>query len=310
MKTGKVTELLNTSKTNVLDKVKKYNLDIAKNNSGDNIFRWSDIAKLYRNMYFPKLKTPFVLSISHNKGGVGKTTSTINFGYLFSCLGKTLLIDMDAQANLSQAFDVYKSKTDVTIKDVLDNPEKIHESICEINENLSIIPNTSSFELWKKQSVMKRNSQYLLQKAIKSIKSDYDFILIDCPPGLDLAFELSMYASNYCLIMLDGHPFSMENLENIADEINRIVEDDMTGLLDLKILGGLFTRQKETVINKDIVKTAQSKNIQIFENKIRETIQIPESQALKQPIFLYNEMSNGSFDYFKAWVEVLEKIDG
>jgi len=308
MKAGVVEEILKVTRPTLLKKIDEYKLNVQKTSAGDNIFKWSDVAKLYQNTYFPKPKK-FVLSLCQNKGGVGKTTSVINLGYLFSCIGKTLLIDLDAQANLSQAFEIYKSKSDITLKDVLDNPKEIDKSIVSVSDTLDIIPNTTSFDIWKRTANNKRSPQYLLQRAIKPIKDNYDFILIDCPPAMDISFDLALYASDDVLIILEAHPFSIENLENIITEIQRIIDDDVTGLLDLKVLGVFFSRYKDTIISREIVEEAE-KNFDILKAKIRDNVQIPESQASKQAVFSYNESCNGSNDYFKLWLELMEKING
>ncbi len=309
VKSNVIADLLGVSKPTLIKKAKELELDVKKTKNGEHLFNWDNAAKLYHKIAYSNKIQKSVISICQNKGGVGKTTSTINLGYLFSCIGKTLLIDMDAQANLSQVFNIYKSKNDASLKDVLDSPDKINEVIVKVSENLHILPNTTNFDLWKKQAITKRSPQYLLQRALRPIKSDYDFIFIDCPPSIDLAFELALYSSNYALVILDGHPFSLEGLENIISEIQRIIDDDITGLLDLKVLGVVFSRYKETLITKQIIQSADE-TFDVFNTKIRETIQIPESQASKQTIFDYNESCNGSLDYFKLWMEIMEKING
>lgn len=309
MKSNFIAELLGTSKPTLIKKAKDLNLNVEKTKSGENIFTWSDAAKLHHEINHSGKIRKSVISLCQNKGGVGKTTSTINLGYLFSRVGKTLLIDMDAQANLSQVFNIYRSKNDLSLKDVLEDSNKVTEVIEEVGDNLFLIPNTTAFDLWKKQAITKRSPQYLLQKALKPIKNDYDFILIDCPPSIDLAFELALYSSNHALVILDGHPFSLEGLENIISEIQRIIDDDVTGLLELKVLGILFARYKETILTKQIFENAEN-NFDTFQTKIRENIQIPESQASKMPVFNYNESCNGSIDYFKLWMEIMERING
>lgn len=313
MKAGIVQELLKITRPTLLKKANE--ASIKKTKAGDHIFHWSDVAKLYQKLHFPKIKNT-TISICQNKGGVGKTTSTINLGYLFSCIGKTLLIDLDGQANLSQVFNVYNS--DLVIKDILDDPKKINQVINPIDDNLFIIPNNMAFDHWKINSNSKRNVQYFLQRAIKSIKQDYDFILIDCPPSIDLAFELALNASDYALILLDGHQFSLDGLQNITSKIDKIIEEDnqMTGLLNLQILGLAFTRYRDTVIvNQVINKTKElneenEKHVHIFETKIRENVSIPESQTLKQAVFLHDENCLASMDYFKLWTEILGEING
>lgn len=313
MKAGVVQELLGITRPTLLKKANE--VTINKTKAGDHIFNWADVAQIYQKMNAPKLKNTSI-AICQNKGGVGKTTSTINLGYLFSCVGKTLLIDMDGQANLSQVFNVYNS--DLVIKDILDDPKKIIDVITPISENLHIIPNNMAFDHWKINSNTKRNVQYFLQRALKPIKQDYDFILIDCPPSIDLAFELALNASDYALILLDGHQFSLDGLHNITNKIDKIIEEDnqMTGLLNLKILGLAFTRYRDTVITNQVISKTKFINeenddpIHIFETKIRENVSIPESQTLKKPVFLHDEGCHGSFDYFKLWTEVLRKING
>lgn len=301
-------EILNITRPTLLKKIEEFNIPVEKTQAGDNVFTWSNVAKIYQKMYFQKPKK-FVMSLCQNKGGVGKTSSTINLGYLFSCIGRTLIIDLDAQANLSQAFEIYKSKADLSLKDVLDNPKDIDKAIISISDTLDVLPNTNSFELWKRTSNNKRSPQYLLQKALKQVKDNYDYILIDCPPAMDISFDLALYASDFALVILEPHPFSIENLENITVEIQRIIDDDVTGLLDLKVLGTFFSRYKDTVITKEIVDTAEQ-SFDILKTKIRDNIQIPESQASKQPVFLYNEGCNGSNDYFRLWIEIMERING
>lgn len=313
MKAGVVQELLGITRPTLLKKANE--VTISKTKAGDHIFAWTDVAQMYQKMNAPRLKNTSI-AICQNKGGVGKTTSTINLGYLFSCVGKTLLIDMDGQANLSQVFNVYNS--DLVIKDILDDPKKIIDVITPISENLHIIPNNMAFDHWKINSNTKRNVQYFLQRALKPIKQDYDFILIDCPPSIDLAFELALNASDYALILLDGHQFSLDGLHNITNKIDKIIEEDnqMTGLLNLKILGLAFTRYRDTVITNQVISKTKFINeenddpIHIFETKIRENVSIPESQTLKKPVFLHDEGCHGSFDYFKLWAEVLRKING
>lgn len=313
MKPGLVQELLKTSRPTLLKKANEVN--ISKSRGGEHQFKWADVANLYQKLNSVKVKNT-TISICQNKGGVGKTTSTINLGYLFSCIGKTLIIDMDAQANLSQVFNVYNSK--MVIKDILNDPEKIHNVICPVTENLSIIPNNMGFDEWKTISNTFRNVQYFLHRAIKLVKEDYDFILIDCPPSIGISFELALYSSDYALILLDGHQFSLDGLQNILNKIQRIIDDDnlISGMLDLKILGLAFTRYKDTVLTNQVIEEAKeiyangNKPLHIFDTKIRENISIPESQTLRQPVFLHNESCNGSLDYFKLWTEIMEKING
>lgn len=149
-----------------------------------------------------------VISIIQNKGGVGKTTTTQNLGYLFSKIGNTLLIDLDSQANLSQIYNLYLENSN------LSNFIEKGEGLYKINETLSIIPNNLTFEYWIKNSNSIRNPSYKLKSAIDKIKDNYEYILIDAPPTLNISLDLALYSSDYYLIVMDGHKLSLNGLEN------------------------------------------------------------------------------------------------
>lgn len=267
------------------------------------LITWQDVLAQYKKTLKKRNKNT-VISICQHKGGVGKTTSTINLGWLFSQLGKTLLIDLDTQASLSQAHNIL-IKDRPSLKEFIDTQDK--NSIYKIDENLDIIPNTIEFERWKKQHVTKRNSSYSLTKAIKTIKDTYDFIIIDCSPSLDINFDLALYSSDYALVVMDGHPFSMQSLETIVSEINSITQDDINQSINLKLLGIFFNCFSNTNLVNTIIEQSKE-NYPIFNTKIRDTISIPESQLMRQNIFNYNDTSNASIDYFNLFCEIMEKI--
>lgn len=251
-----------------------------------------------------------VISICQNKGGVGKTTTTINLGHLFSQMGKTLLIDLDSQANLSQIFEVYESE--LSIQNILDNPNWINQGIINKSDNLSIIPNNILFDEWKNDRNNRRNIQYSLKKPLELINKEYDYVLIDCPPSIDLPFEIALNASDYALILMDGHSLSFKGLINILNKIDRIIQEDITSKLDLKILGLIFSKYKEVNIQKAIYNEAKyfsnENNLKVFDTKIRENISIPESQAFGKNIFEYKPSSNSALDYRNLFIEIIKEI--
>jgi cellulose biosynthesis protein BcsQ len=120
------------------------------------LISWQDILAHYKRSYKKKDKN-ITISICQNKGGVGKTTSTINLGWLFSQIGKTLLIDLDPQANLSQVYNIL-IKDEPSLQQFIDT--KNNNAIYNVSENLDIIPNKKDFEDWKKSLITKRNPSY------------------------------------------------------------------------------------------------------------------------------------------------------
>lgn len=310
MKAGKVTKLLEMTKPTLLKKIGDFSLDTEKTSFGENIFRWKHIFKLnYLKEYGPKLPHSLVISICQNKGGVGKTTSVINLASALSFIGKTLVVDLDSQANLSQAFDVYVEEKDISLSDVLDNPELVSKSIKSISDNLDIIPNHMKFDKWKRAEKNNSDVSFALRKALKDIKNNYNFILIDTPPALDLSLELALYASNYYLIPFQPKPFSLEGIANIIDEIQNISKSDKTGTFEPKMLGifiNIFEKNKLSQQISEFVST----NYDVFNSKISRVTAIEQAQAVKQPIFDYEEQSQASYDYFYLLFEILKKIQG
>lgn len=310
MKSGIVQELFGLTRPTLLKKCESMNIKKAKN--GDNIFSWRDIVKLWYTLEIENEKTStkrkkktMVMTLCQNKGGVGKTTSVINLGYLFSALGKTLIIDNDSQANLSQSFGVFDGPF---LKDFLETTSD-GLSAQEINENLFLIPNELEYDYWKTLQIEKKSpeTKYLLAKSLKQIKNDYDFIIIDCPPSLDLSFKMALLASNYALIVLDGHPFSLNGLQNIISEISKTIYEEST--LDLSVLGVFFAKfNSKASLPTQVIELAKNQDIKVFDSFIRETIQIPESQVKGLPIFEYEEKSNAAFDYFKLFQEIIKDI--
>lgn len=266
-------------------------------------YNWDEILELFIKENNISIKTNPIISVCQNKGGVGKTTTTINLGYLFSKLGKTLLIDMDSQANLSQAFNIYKKANEPTIKDFLENPSL--DMIENLDNNLYLLANKHSFDLWKKAKGSETRAYKLLKKSLKNIKKEFDFILIDCPPSLDIAFDMAITSSSHTLIIMDAEPFSLENLENLFSELQRINDDEDE--LNIKNLGILFNKYKEVNLKIQVYQEAKE-NYDVLESKIRDNIQVSEAQAIKQPVFKYNENCNGSIDFFKVWKELIGKL--
>jgi chromosome partitioning protein len=311
MKTKSVEELLGVSKTTLLQKVKNYNLDIPKTLSGQNIFKWEHIIKLIFNEkygYIQNLNTK-VITVSQNKGGVGKTTSVINLATGLSYIGKTLVIDLDSQANLSQSFDVYLRNEDTSIGDVFDNPELFSKALVKPKENLHLLPNNLKFEKWKRMNRNDTKSPFILKKLLKSLKNEYKFILIDTPPALDFALHIALYASQFCLIPIEPHPFALDGISNIIDEIEYISSNDAIADFNLNILGVFINMFEKNTLNEQIADTV-TENYPTFNTRIRKAVAIQQSQAVKQPVFEYEESSNASYDYYNLLFEIIDKLVG
>lgn len=309
MRAGKVQKILGITKPTLLRKIEENFPDMEKTASGENIFKWKHIIKLnYLKNFNKSLGKGNIISIAQNKGGVGKTSSVINLAYAFSYLGRTLVIDVDSQSNLSQAFNTYLVEKDISLSDVLDDNKLVKKAIRNVAPNLDLLPNHLKFEKWLKNEKDKKNP-FILKKALKSIKDDYDFIIIDTPPSLGFALEMGLYTSKYCIIPFQAHPFAMDGIINIIDEIKTMSKKDETGSFDLEIIGVFINNYEENILYNQIAEQIiTSKKFPVFNTKIRKTVTIPQSQALKTSVFDFDESAKICNEYFELFSEILAKI--
>lgn len=305
MKVEKVIELVGYSKPTIYEKVKSLNIDVETTETNRNIFRWKDIVKLkYNKLYGTARHSPIVLSICQNKGGVGKTTSVINLATALSYIGKTLMIDLDGQANLSESFNL---DYDYTLTDIISDNSIILDSVVNVSPSLDLIPNNIKFDRWKKRRKVEDTDQFILRGLINSLKNDYQFIIIDTPPSLDISLEMAFFASDYCIIPFQPQDFGIGGVANIHEEIEILKSEDKTNSLNLKVLG-MFVTLNEKVNLSQQINQAMIKKYNVFETMISKTVSLPESQTMTQSIFDYNEASPASTDYYNLTFEILERI--
>lgn len=308
MKTGKVESILResgikVSRPTLLKDIENLNLEIRKTATGENIFMWKDIFQFYYYYKYNNQKLRnHIITICQNKGGVGKTTSVINLAVALSYLGKTLIIDYDAQANLSQAFDYYPNESE-SLQNALSNNQDYKESIFNISNTLDIIPNNFFFDEWLEEN----KDHTLLNKLIRKFKNQYQFILIDTPPTLQTAFKSAVYASDYCLIPFETQRFALEGLLNILDKIKSLSEVYDRDIKNLGIFINKF--EKTSSLSTQILEIMKDDNNNLLFNTIIQKSQsLANSQADKKNIFEYEEGSVVSYSFYKLVLEILERV--
>lgn len=242
-----------------------------------------------------------IISIANHKGGVGKTTSVHNLGAGLARRGKrTLLIDLDPQANLSDSFG-YRDVEPSIFEAMLEQSEP---PIIRISEALHLIPahlGLSGAEVYFGNEVARE--KILETRVLNKVKEGYDYILIDCPPSLGLLTVNAFSASNEILIPLDGEYFSMRGLENLNELIIRVQKAINPGLA---ITGVFFNKFDPRMVIKNNVEAIVREQYgdRVFKTYIRSNIALAEAQAQGVDVFQYAGGSNGAQDY-EALVEEL-----
>jgi chromosome partitioning protein len=235
-----------------------------------------------------------VVSVINHKGGVGKTTTT---GYLGEAIAKkgfkVLLIDLDPQGNLSQIFDV----------DIQGESQVYHSliklenlSIYPIGENLSIAPSDIELARAETELLNKVGGEQRLKILISRVSQDYDFILIDCPPSLNILTMSAMQASNSCLITLLPEMSALKGLNTLLE---RISEARQIFNPSLQVDGIIFTMVRKNTVHDGIKETVREifPNINVFKNEIKHLIAFQKAQIEQISIMAFDKDSEAAKCY-------------
>lgn len=251
-----------------------------------------------------KKKETKIFSIANHKGGVGKTTTTASVGSILSQKGyKVLVIDLDPQANLTVS--LLRQEQEDSIYYALTGKEDNLPIVC-ITENLSIVPSSLQLATAEMELTAAISRERILAGLLEPIKSQYDFILIDCPPSLGLLTLNAFTASTEIIIPLVAEVLPFKGLTMI----NRFTQQVKSRLNpNVYIFGILLTRWESTNLSKQIEEGLREElDDKVFDTKIRKNITIAEAPLESKNIMEYAPKSNGAADYLAFTDELLKKI--
>ncbi|MDW5300108.1 MAG: AAA family ATPase [Sedimentibacter sp.] len=248
-----------------------------------------------------------VISISNQKGGVGKTTTTGAIAAGFKLKGyKVLCVDLDPQSNLSFSSGA-ETEDCPTIYEILKGEAKITFSIQKVPSFDIISSNIllSGIELEFTQT----GREFLLKEVLNAVKDKYDYIFIDTPPALSILTVNAFTASDYIIIPMIADIFSLQGIAQLSETIERVRKYCNA---NLKIEGIVLTKySKRTILSKEIKSTAEliaeQLNTCIFNTTIRSSVAIMEAQTNQQDIYKYSPKNSATADYMDLVNELIER---
>ena len=242
-----------------------------------------------------------MLAISNNKGGVGKTTSTINLGAALAELyGPVLLIDADPQANLTLSLGMDTNSSPNLYTAI--HQGKI-EAVYKIKENLHLVPSHLDLTAAELELAAEAGREYILKELLEPHLESYKYILIDTPPSLGLLTINALTAAQEVYIPLQAEFLAVQGLNKLLEVIAKIQKRINPGL----VLGGVFLTMydKRRALNRDVSEEiAEALKDKVLECKISDNIALAEAPALGQDIFRYNPRSKGAKDYLSLAAEI------
>lgn len=246
--------------------------------------------------------------IANQKGGVGKTTTTINLSASLASLGKkVLVIDMDPQGNTTSGLGVEKDQVENTVYELLLGECTLEESMQkEVFENLSVIPSNINLAGAEIELIGVDEKEYLLKKELDKVKEEYDFVLIDCPPSLNMLTINSMCAGNTVLVPIQCEYYALEGLSQLMHTIE-LVQDRLNP--ELEIEGVVFTMyDARTNLSLQVVENVKSNlNQTIYKSIIPRNVRLAEAPSHGLPITEYDAKSTGAEAYRMLAEEVIHR---
>ena len=257
-----------------------------------------------------------VIALMNQKGGVGKTTTTVNLGAALAETGRRVcLVDLDPQAHLTINYGVEPSADVCSLYNILVDGSSFLEAVFKIDDNIALVPSSIDLAAAEVELVSVLGRETLLKKRLESAQHDFDFILLDCPPSLGLLTLNALAVADEVIIPMQPHFLALQGVAKLLETVqlvNRRINPK------LKVSGIVLTMfDSQTKLSNEVVEELNSfilnalgkplpwAGARIFKSKIRRNIKLAESPSFGKHIIAYEPSSNGAADYRALAREVM-----
>lgn len=252
-----------------------------------------------------------VISISNQKGGVGKTTTCINLSAFVALMGKkVLVVDIDPQGNTTSGFGITgKDKDNLknSIYEVMMGDATVEETVRTTTiPNLFILPATIEFAGADVELMNVESREKVLRKALAPVKGDYDFIFIDCPPSLNVFSVNALTASDSVLIPMPGDFFSLEGIGQLMNTI-KLVKKRLNPALEIEGVVMTIYDGRNNLSNQVASEVMKWFGRSVYKTKIPRNVRLGEAPSHGVPVVQYEPLSKGSIAYMELAIELLHR---